>query len=123
MQKILINGVEIWQPDEGISYDFETTYSDDTQRVITGPLVETPLFTVEQLGYEATNIPISAATAILQMVVSQRFSLTYFSLYYGGWRTDTFYVGKGGARIGHLNPADMVLESLSLNMTGVNPIA
>ena len=122
MQKILINGTEIWQPDEGISYNFETTYSDDTQRVITGPLIETPLFTVEQLGYEATNIPIESATAILQMVVGRRFQLTYFSLYYGGWRTDTFYVGKGGANIGRLNPTDMILESLSFNMQGVNPI-
>ena len=121
-QGIQINGVQIWQPDEGIQYNFETTYSEDTQRVITGVLVETPLFTVEQLGYEATNIPICAASAILQMVVGKRFSLTYFSLYYGTWRTDTFYVGKGGANIGRLNPEDMILESLSFNMQGVNPI-
>lgn len=122
MQKILINNVEIWQPDEGLKYDFETTYSDDTQRIITGPLVETPLFTVEQLGYEASYIPIASATAILQMVVGTRFNLTYYSLYYGGWRTAVFYVGKGSCSIGRLDPADMVLERLSFNMQGVNPL-
>ena len=122
MQKIQINGIDIWQPDEGIGYDFETTYTEDTGRVVSGTMVETPLFTVEQFNYTASYIPVAAATAILQMVVGRRFNLTYYSLYYGGWRTDTFYVGKGSCKIGRLNPEDMVLDSLSFNMQGVNPI-
>ena len=122
MQKILINGVEIWQPDEGIQYNLETTYSEDTQRIITGLLIATPLFTVEQLGYQASWIPVAAASAILQMVIGVNFQLTYFSPYFGAWRTAEFYVGKGSMNIGRLNPEDMVLESLSFNMQGVNPV-
>lgn len=122
MQKILINGVEIWQPNEGIQYSLETTYTEDTQRIITGPIITTPLFTVEQLSYEASWIPVASASAILQMVIGLNFQLTYFSPYYGGWRTAEFYVGKGSMNIGRLNPEDMVLESLSFNMQGVNPI-
>ena len=81
-----------------------------------------PLFTVEQLGYQASWIPVEAASAILQMVIGVNFQLTYFSPYFGAWRTAEFYVGKGSMNIGRLNPEDMVLESLSFNMQGVNPI-
>ena len=42
-----INNVIIATPDEGLGYDFETTYSEDTGRVQNGVLHLTPLFTVE----------------------------------------------------------------------------
>lgn len=121
--RISINGSAIWQPDEGIDYNFETTYTSDTQRVTSGQLKATPLFTVEQLGYSATEIPISEATRILRAVAKGLpFSLFYFSIYYGVWRTDTFRVGKGQCSIGRLNLDDMTLKSLSFNMTGDNPL-
>jgi hypothetical protein len=122
MQKLKINGVVVFQPDEGLQYDFETTYTEDTERVRTGKWIGTPLFTVESLGYTATNIPVAQASQILSMVVGKTFQLTYPSSYYGTWRTGEFYVGKGSMAIGRWNDATQILDSLSFNMIGVNPI-
>lgn len=121
--KIRINGAEIYQPDKGLVYNFETTYTEDSARVQTGQGHFTPLFTVEQLGYTATHIPQEEATKILQMVDSgQQFTLHYFSMHYGGWRDAAFYVGQGNMEIGSLEAGNEYLSSLSFNMTGVNPI-
>ena len=45
------NWVEIAQPDEELSFDWETTYSEDSGRVQTGENYVKPLFTVEAYGY------------------------------------------------------------------------
>lgn len=120
---IKINGTDIYQPDENLKYSFETTYTEDSGRVQTGKGYFTPLFTVEQLNYTATGIPQKEATKILQMVdKGQRFTLHYFSMHYGKWRDAPFYVGKGDMSIGTLQAGEEILESLSFNMTGVNPI-
>lgn len=122
-EKIKINGEEIYQPDSGISYDFETTYTSDSTRTQSGEGNFTPMFTVEQLGYMATHIPQKEATKILQKVArGQYFTLHYFSMFYGEWRDDTFYVGKNSMKIGSLKDGDEYLDELSFNMTGRNPI-
>lgn len=121
--RIKINGIEIWQPDHGLQYDFETTYTEDSNRVQTGVGYFTPLFTVERLGYTATNIPQKEATKILQQIDRGKpFTLHYFSLHHGTWRDDVFYVGSGNCSIGMLIDGEEYLESLSFNTTGVNPI-
>lgn len=120
---IKINGKEIYQPDENLAYNFETTYTEDSGRVQTGKGHFVPLFTVEQLGYTATNIPQPEATKILRMIDGgQEFTLHYFSMHYGHWRDGTFYVGQGNMSIGTLKDGEEELESLSFNMTGVDPI-
>lgn len=120
---IKINGKEIYQPDENLAYNFETTYTEDSGRVQTGKGHFIPLFTVEQLNYTATDIPQPEATKILQMIDSgQHFTLHYFSMHYGRWRDGEFYVGQGDMSIGTLKKGEEELESLSFNMTGVDPI-
>lgn len=120
---IKINGTEIWQPDEGLQYSFETTYSSDSTRVQSGVMHATPLFTVEQLGYTATDIPVSEASKIINMIIKgHAFTLHYYSVFYGGWRDGTFRVGKGQYSIGSLIDGNERLESLSFSMTGDNPI-
>lgn len=122
-EKIKINGAEIFQPDEGLGYDFETTYTEDTTRVQSGRLHSSPMFTVESLSYEASDIPLDEASKILQMVAKgKNFQLRYYSCYYGQWRTGAFYVGKGSMSIGTLKADEETLESLSFNMIGVDPI-
>lgn len=121
--RIRINNTDIYQPDSGLAYNFATTYTEDSGRVQTGTAYITPMFTVEQLGFTATGIPQPEATKILRMVdKGQRFTLHYFSMHYGGWRDDIFYVGKGDMSIGSLEDGNETLDSLSFNMTGVNPI-
>ncbi len=122
-ERIKINGIEIYQPDSGLQHSFDTTYSDDTARVQSGVLHLTPLFTVEQETYTATNIPAREAIKILQQIIKgEQFTLHYYSLFYAKWRDDTFYVGKGQYTIGELTEGNEYLESLTFNMTGVNPI-
>lgn len=122
-EKIKINGIEIYQPDKDLASSFETTFSSDSGRVQSGVMHATPLFTVEQFSYSASDIPISKASEILQMIVHGRpFALHYFSPYYGTWRDARFRVGKGSLSIGSLKEDEEKLTSLSFNMTGDNPI-
>ena len=121
--KIKINGIEIFQLDKGLQSSFETTYSSDSGRVQSGVMHATPLFTVEQFSYAATDIPIEEASVIIQQIVKgEAFNLHYYSPFYGVWRDDTFRVGRGQYSIGSLKEDGERLESLSFNMTGDNPI-
>lgn len=120
---IKINGVDIFQPDEGLGYSFETTYTEDSTRLQNGAANFVPMFTVEQLSYQATDIPVAEATKILQMVdKGYDFTLHYYSLHYGGWRNGTFRVAKGTLSIGSLEENNEKLSSLSFNMTGDKPL-
>lgn len=121
--KIKINGIEIYQPDSGLQSSFETTYSSDSGRVQSGVMHATPLFTVEQFSYTATDIPVEDASVIIQQIVKgESFTLHYFSPFYGMWRDDLFRVGRGQYSIGSLKENGEKIESLSFNMTGDNPI-
>lgn len=121
--KIKINDVEIYQPDNDLGSSFETTFTQDSGRVQSGVMHATPMFTVEQFSYVATDIPVAEASKILQMIVHGRpFTLHYFSPYYGNWRDGRFRVGKGSLSIGSLKENEEKLTSLSFNMTGDNPI-
>lgn len=121
---IKINNMLIRQPDEGLGFDFETTYTEDSTRVQSGVLHATPMFTVESFSYSASTLTVAEAKTILQLVAKGKtFTLHYFSPYYGTWRDDKFYVGKGSLEIGRLNESGERIDGLSFNMIGVNPIA
>ena len=121
---IRINGVDIFQPDEDLAYAIETTFTEDSTRLQSGSANFVPMFTVEQLSYQATDIPIEKATEILQMVgKGESFTLHYFSVFYGGWRDGTFRVGKSNTiSIGSLEEGNEKLSTLSFNMTGDDPL-
>jgi hypothetical protein len=122
-EMIKINDIVIHQPDEGLQYNFETTYSSDSTRVQSGQAHFTPLFTVEQLGYTATDIPVKEAKVIIEQIIKgNAFKLHYFSVFYGKWRTAKFRVGKGQFAIGSLKTGEERLTSLSFNMTGEEPL-
>lgn len=121
--KIRINDIEIFQPDEGLKSSFETTYSEDSTRLQTGEANFVPLFTVEQFSYSASDIPVAEASVILQQIIKgEAFKLHYFSPYYGKWRDGMFRVGQGQFTIGTVEEGGEKLTSLSFNMTGENPI-
>lgn len=121
--RIKMNGTEIYQPDEGLGYSFQTTYSEDSVRDQSGVGHFTPLSTVESLSYSASYISMADASRILRIVAKgETFTLHYYSPYYGVWRDDEFYVGQGQLSIGRLIENEEMLESLSFNMTGVIPI-
>ena len=83
------NTVKIRQPDEGLGYDFETKYTEDTDRLMSGYLYLRPLFTVEALSYKATNISRADVAQILGYIAKgNSFWLHYFSPYRNAWVTN-----------------------------------
>ena len=120
MQEVIkINGIEIYQPDSDLACGFETTFTSDSGRVQSGAMHASPMFTVEQFTYYATDIPIKKASEILQMIVHGRtFTLHYFSPYYGIWRDGKFRVGKGNLSIGKLKKDEEKLrKSYMINVS------
>lgn len=121
--KIKINNIEIFQPDEGLKSSFETTYSEDSTRLQSGEANFVPLFTVEQFSYLATGVPAKEVSIILQQIIKgEPFTLHYFSPFYGKWRDGTFRVGQGQFSIGSLEDGGETISELSFNMTGDNPL-
>lgn len=121
--KLKFNGIAIKQPDKGLGYDFETTYSEDSGRVQSGVLHITPLFTVEAFSYTATDLTEAEMSQILRIVAKGAiFNMHYRSPYYGKWRDDQFYVGKGTLSIGSWKEGEERYENLSFNVIGANPL-
>ena len=113
----------IRQPDEGLEYNFETTYKDDATRTQTGKGIFTPMYTVEAFGYKASDLTKSEIQTLLTYAAPGKpFIFHYYSPYYGTWRSDWFYVGRGSLSIGRLNESKERFESISFNIIGINPI-
>lgn len=122
-EKIKLGGTTIKQPDENIGYNFETTYRSDSQRSRSGVMYAQPLFTVEQLSLSWSNLTVSEMSEILRIVAKGgAITVHYWSPYYGTWRDGTFRVAKGSLSIGCLDETCQFYESLSLNLTGDDPI-
>ena len=120
---IKIDGVAVRQPDEGLGYDFETTYTADTTRTQDGVLHASAMFTVESLSYSATNVSAAEMAELLRLTAGGRtFTLHYFSPKEGMWRDGRFYVGKGSMSLRRLNRGSERADSISFRMTGVDPI-
>ena len=57
-EKIKFNDVVIFQPDKDVGFAWETTYTEDSGRVVSGKARISPLFTVEAFTFSFTNIPV-----------------------------------------------------------------
>lgn len=124
-ERIKIDGAEIKQPD-AFNPNFETTYTEDSGRVMSGVAELDPMFTVESYSMEWSYLTPDEASEILKKVIPTQnkptFTMTYFSWYHGEWRTGTFYVGKGSLKTKTLRSNYEFLESISFNVIGVNPL-
>lgn len=120
---ITMNSTKIKQPDSGLGYNFETTYSEDSVRVQSGVLHVSPMFTVEGFTYTASQLTADEMKTILKIIATGKpFELHYLSAYYGEWRDDSFYVAKGSLSVGSWKADEERYDSLSFNMIGVNPL-
>ena len=120
---VMLNNTIVRQPDEGLGYDFETTYTEDSPRAMNGTLYASAMFTVESFSYTASWLTREEMRVILQIVAKGKpFTLHYLSPFYGQWRDGQFYVGKGSLSVGRWIEAEERYESLSFNMIGVDPI-
>lgn len=121
--KFRINGAEVFQPDCDMAFAYETTYTEGSGRVKSGSAKITPMFTVEQYSYSASNVPMADASKILKMVVGKTFRLHYFSVYHGKWRDAKFYVGQlQSSSIQTLKNNHEMLKTLSFNAEGMEKL-
>ena len=120
-QRIQIDGVAVKQPDT-FDWSFETTFTQDSVRTMSGKVILTPLFTVESFAVAFSNLSPAQCSEILTKIVQRpgktSFSLYYFSPYYGQWRTGTFYVGTGSLKVKTLKEGNETVQSISCNFIG-----
>lgn len=121
------NWVVIRQPDaDGFQQNWETTYTEDSGRVMTGQAQLEPLFTVENISCKWTNVWRDDVSEILKLIVptanKPTFTLHYWSWYYNKWRDDEFYVGKGTLDVNQINGDYTKVKSITCNLIGVNPL-
>lgn len=122
-ERYKMNGASIYQPDKDMGYNLETTYSEGSNRTQFGKALLTPLFTVEQYSYEASNVPVVETNKILKIIAKGKtFNLYHWSLYHMAWRTDPFYVGKASLTIGEISQDLKFVSKISFNMQGANPL-
>ena len=121
-EKYKINDVEIWQPDQDLGWDFETTYTEDSTRVQTGEGYFTEMFTTESFAYQASHVPVAEWTKISKMIVGKKFNLYAWNPHFGKWRTHRCYVGKGSLSIGTLEENYEKYTNISFNMVDIMPL-
>lgn len=123
--KIKIDGVTITQPDS-FNPNWETTYTEDSGRVMSGKAELDPMFTVESFNVEWSYLTPEELSQILQLIIptasKPTFQLHYFSWYSGTWKNGIFYVGQGSVKTKTLKQNYEMFETLSCNLIGVNPI-
>lgn len=117
-----INGSKIWQPDRDIEYSWETTYTEDSGRDMNGSGHFTPMFTVRQYSYTASNIPVAEVAKILKIIDGGRkFTLHTWSPRDAKWKDVICYVGQSqGCTIGTLESGQERYTSFSFNCTEVD---
>lgn len=125
MQKrISIDGYDKVQPTT-FEPQWETTYTEDSGRSMSGKGYIDPMFTAEAYSYGIENISKEDAKEILQIIVPRpskpTFELYYYSWFYGEWRTGKFYVGKGSMKCITLEE-DKERCDISCSMIGVEPL-
>lgn len=121
-KRIKINNVDIWQPDEELDWNYETTYTQDSGNTQDGVAHITPMFTKQSFSYRASEMPADECAKILKMITGKTFKLYAFSPYYGTWKTMTCYVGKGSLKQKTLVQDEERMSSLSFNMIDINPL-
>ena len=117
------DGVQIAQPDKGLGFNFETTYTEDSGRIQDGSAIVAPLFTVKSYSYSRAHPSTAEVAQILSYIVEGgKFDMYAFDPVSASWGWDTYYVGQGSMSIGYLDPDTGHYDSFAFNVIGVNPI-
>lgn len=117
------DGVEIAQPECGMGYSYETTYTEDSGRVQSGTAIVAPMFTVKSYSYSRTHPTVAQVAQILSFIVGGgKYEMYAFNPKTGTWGWDVYYTGKGDMSIGYLTPDGGHYDSFSFNAVGVKPI-
>lgn len=101
--------------------NFETTYSEGSNRTQYGRAIIVPLYTVMQYSYKATNVRVDEKSANLvnAIIKGEPFMLYHWLAHKNEWRSEQFYVGKMHYNIEQVGE---YYSEISFNMQGVNPL-
>ena len=84
------------------------------------------MFVVEAFDCTIESVPAAECARILQKIVRRpskpTFQLTYYSPFYGEWRTAAFYVADGNISVKTLESGAEEMSEISCRMVGVNPL-
>ncbi len=117
------DGVEIAQPEQGMGFNYETTYTEDSGRVQSGKAIVTPIFTVKSYTYTRAHPTVAEVAQILTYIIGGgKYEMYAFDPKTGTWGWDVYYTGRGDMSIGYLCPDGGHYDSFSFNAVGVNPI-
>lgn len=124
-KRIAVDGWNAVQP-MTFDYNFQTTSSEDSGRVMSGRANISPLFTVEAFDVTYEDLTPAQASALLKKIVQRPskpyFSLYYYSPYYGNWRTDEFYVGEGSLKVRTLKEGEEMMSQITCSFVGRNKL-
>ncbi len=117
------DGTEIAQPERGMSYSYETTYTEDSGRVQSGTAIVAPMFTVKSYSYTRTHPTVAQVAQILSFISGGgKYEMYAFNPETGTWGWDVYYTGKGDMSIGYLTSDGGHYDSFTFNAVGVKPI-
>lgn len=117
------DGVRIAQPDSGMGFNYETTYTEDSGRIQNGTAIVSPMFTVRSYSYSKSRPSIDDVKLILSYIAKgAKYELYAFDPATASWKWDVYYTGQGSMNIGYLSNSGGFYDSFSFNAVGVNPI-
>lgn len=117
------DGVEIAQPDKGLGFNYETTYTEDSGRIQSGTAIVAPMFTVKSYSYSREHPKTTEVAQILGYIASgAKFEMYAFDPITNSWGWDVYYVGQGSMSVGLLTSDGGHYDSFVFNAVGVNPI-
>lgn len=119
-KKILFNGVEIAQPIE-YKPNLATTSTEDSDRDQSLVMNNTPIGTVVSYSLKWEDLTAEEVSQILSQVLNKSsFSVHYFDIISGQWKTDEFYANNFSASAFSLKEGEEGYDELSFNIVGKN---
>ncbi len=121
-QPLEIDGIKILTP-HTFTPAAETTSTEDSGRVQTLVMYNTPMGTIESYNIGFLDIPVKEAAEIYRRTKNRRkYELRYMSLELGEWTTGYFYTTRYSyGSLGVVNGIEC-WKSMSFNAIAINPV-
>lgn len=111
-------------PDEdGYQVAFAVTSTSSSGRTMRGPMINTPMFTVESYNLKWTDIAATDVKNILSRILGKpSFSFFHFNVYTAQWETSQFYVANVNSPVYRLNDGEERVNQFSFQVTAIDPL-
>lgn len=102
---------------------FAVTSTEESGRVQTGYMLNTPMFTVEAYDIEFGKTDGETLSNMLQaMTGKSSFPFHHFNVYKNRWETKPFYVANIDCSELMVKDGKEFVESFTFHVTGINPV-